>query len=221
MTAARTLLAAAAALLASSAPAATVEDAQAWINLTAMGSIKDRAIYFVEVQPRVAEDRPHLPALLLRGGLGWKFSDAVSLYAGYLHVVHPDRNEERPFAQLSWSMADLAGGRLSSRHRLEHRRVSTGSDVGWRLRAMLRYVHPLGPPRRPRALVSVEPFVAFDETDWGQRRGLDQVRTFAGLEVPLKGKSTIEIGYLNQAINGPGAADRMNHVASLSLLVRP
>ena len=208
------------------AHAATKEDAGAWINLTAMGSLKGRALYFVEVQPRFAEDRPHLSQLLLRGGIGWKLSDAVSVYAGYLHLIQPvegghDRNEERPFAQLNWSLGSLAGGTLAMRQRLEFRSVSTGSELGWRLRSMLRYVHPLGASTAPRALVSVEPFIAFDDTDWGQHKGLDQVRTFAGLEVPLAGKSTIEVGYLNQAIDGPGRANRMNHVAAVSLFYRP
>lgn len=213
-------------LIAAPALSATREDAQAWINLTATGSIGPRALYFVEVQPRFAEDDPNVAAVLLRGAIGWKLSDRVSVHGGFLHAVlpqasGPDRSEERPFVQLNWSIGRPGGGALTMRTRLEHRRVSDGSDVGWRARSMLRYVHPIGDPKRTRALVSVEPFVAFNDADWGARKGLDQVRTFAGFEVPLAGRSTIEAGYLNQAINGPGPANRMNHVVSLALFIRP
>jgi hypothetical protein len=103
---------------------------------------------------------------------------------------------------------------------VEHRRLSTGNDTGWRLREMLRYVRPIGTPQRTRALLSVEGFAALNDTDWGAKAGFDQLRSFAGVEVPIGGTSTLELGYLNQAINDPARRIRMNHVASLALFVR-
>ena len=144
-----------------------------------------------------------------------------------MHVLLPNpvgrnANEDRLFAQLSWNLADLAGGKLSCRSRIERRRISTGHDTGWRAREMLRYVHPLTTPDRPRALVSLELFGALDDTDWGARAGFDQARTFVGLEVPIKGStSTFEIGYLNQTVNAAGGVVRVNHIASLALFIRP
>ena len=99
--------------------------------------------------------------------------------------------------------------------------MANGNDVGWRFREMLRYVHPLTTPEKTRALVSVEGFVALNDTDWGATGGFDQARSFAGVEVPIGGKSTLEIGYLNQAINDPNRRIRMNHIASLALFIRP
>ncbi|MBU3077070.1 DUF2490 domain-containing protein [Sphingomonas quercus] len=218
--------AAAFACLAAPALAGTSEDAQLWANATLMGSLKGRLSYFAEIQGRMGDDAGRLHQLLLRPAIGWKFSDALTVYGGYAHIMLPgrhgqDRNEERLFTQISWTLGNIAGGTLSSRTRLEHRRLSNGGDTGWRAREMIRYVHPVAGPKAPRALVWSEPFVALNDTDWGARGGFDQIRTFAGVELPLAGRSTIELGYLNQLINDPGGRKRMNHVASVTLFARP
>jgi len=219
----------AAVLTALAAPAAaeTVEDRQMWINVTAIGVVKGSDLaWFAEVQPRFVGDAARTGTLILRGAAGWRVSPAFTGYLGYARVISPvedgrDRAEDRLFLQASWTLGDLAGGTLSSRTRLEHRRLSTGRDTGWRLREFVRWVRPLGSPKRARALLSVEPFVAFNDTDWGARGGFDQVRTFAGVEVPVGGRSTVEVGYLNQLVDAPGRVTRMNHVASLALFLRP
>lgn len=209
------------------ARAATVEDEQVWLNATVIGTLPGSNVaYFAEVQPRFVDGAGRLGQLILRPAIGWKFSNAVTAYGGYAHVVNPveggrDRNEERLFVQLSWTLPKIGEGTLSSRSRIEHRQQSNGEDTGWRLREMIRYVHPLGRPAATRLLLSTEAFVALNDTDWGARGGFDQLRSFIGAEIPLAGRSTIEAGYLNQTVNAPGGLTRMNHVASISLFVRP
>jgi hypothetical protein len=212
-------------LIAAPAAAEIVDDEQVWINATLMGSAKGRLLYFAEIQPRLSSD--HGPQqIILRPAIGWQAMRRLALYGGYARVVLPSesaagRHEDRWFGQASWTIAKLAGGTVSTRSRIEHRRLSTHQDSGWRLRHMVRYVHPLsGRPKVPRALVSYEGFVALNDTRWGARKGYDQGRAFAGFEVPLHGKSTLELGYLNQRINDPGGRIRQNHVASIALFVR-
>jgi hypothetical protein len=200
-------------------------DQSSWTNVTVMGSA-GKAAYFVEVQPRVGDGASSLQQVLFRGALGAQLSPKVVFYGGYSHILTmrenaAGSNEERLFGQLSWTIGALGGGTLSSRTRLEHRRVSNGRDVGWRLRDMIRYVHPIAGPAKPRALVWAEPFVAFNDTDWGARKGFDQLRSFAGFEIPLAGKSTLEAGYMNQRTNLTGGRIRSNHIASLTFFIRP
>ena len=218
-------LAAIALTIAAPAAAATVEDEQVWLNATVMQTTKGGFAWFAEVQPRIGNGVSRMQQLILRPAIGWRLSDKVTAYGGYAHVAlpiedGPDRNEERFFGQVSWTMGPVGGGTLSSRSRVEHRRLSNGRETGWRLREMLRYVHPIGAPQRTRALVSLEGFAALNDTDWGARAGFDQLRSFAGVEVPIGGKSTLELGYLNQAINDPARRIRMNHVASLAVFLR-
>ncbi|EQB30101.1 DUF2490 domain-containing protein [Sphingobium ummariense] len=222
----RLALAAVPALLSTAAQARTAEDEQAWLNLTAMGSIKGDLVYFAELQPRFGDGVSRLDQLLLRGAVGWKLSPAATLYQGYAHIVVPveggrDVNEERSFQQLSWTLGKPWGGELSSRTRLEQRWRSDGDDMGWRLREMLRYEKPLrADSNAVNALVYAEGFVALNDTDWGARGGFDQLRTFLGVELGLPGASTAELGYLNQLINQAGSNSRVNHVASVTIFFR-
>ncbi|SER95658.1 DUF2490 domain-containing protein [Sphingobium sp. YR768] len=214
------------ALFAAPTHAATSEDEQFWLNLTAMGSIKDEIVYFAEVQPRVGDSVSRVDQALFRGALGWKFSPSLTLYQGFAHVVVPveggkDVNEERSFQQVSWIMGKPWDGELSSRTRLEQRWRSNGADMGWRLREMLRYEKPLkANSDAVNALVYAEGFVALNDTDWGARSGFDQLRSFVGAELGLPGASTLEVGYLNQLINQRAGDIRVNHVASVTLFFR-
>lgn len=209
------------------AQAATTQDEQAWINLTAMGSLSGKLVYLAEWQPRFGDGGSRLDQMILRGALGWKLTPAMTVYQGYAHIAVPveggrDINEERGFQQLSWTLGKPWGGELSSRSRLEQRWRSDGGDMGWRLRQMLRYERPLKPGSQAvNALVSVEGFVALNDTDWGARGGFDQLRTFLGAELGIKGASTLEVGYLNQIVNQSRGRTRVNHVASITLIVRP
>ncbi|WP_188064052.1 DUF2490 domain-containing protein [Sphingobium sp. KCTC 72723] len=214
------------ALLCTPAAARTSQDEQLWVNLTAMGPVSGDIVYFAEIQPRVGDGVSRLDQALLRGAVGVKLSDRVTLYQGYAHVAVPiaggrDVNEERSFQQLNWSLGRPWGGDLSSRTRLEQRWRSDGNDMGWRLREMLRFEKPLREGSDAvNALVYAEGFLALNSTDWGARSGFDQLRSFAGVEVGLPGASTLELGYLNQAINQRGGDSRINHVASVTLFFR-
>ncbi|WIW89258.1 DUF2490 domain-containing protein [Sphingobium sp. V4] len=214
------------ALLSAPAVAATSEDEQFWLNLTAMGSVKDELVYFAEVQPRIGDGVSRVDQALFRGALGWKFSPSLTLYQGFAHIVVPteggkDVNEERSFQQVSWTLGKPWGGELSSRTRLEQRWRSDGDDMGWRLREMIRYEKPLkAGSDAVNALVYAEGFAALNDTDWGARSGFDQLRSFAGAEIGLPGASTLEVGYLNQLINQRAGNTRVNHVASVTLFFR-
>jgi len=205
------------------AAAQTSQDEQAWINLTVQGPVAGDIVYFLEAQPRLGDGVSRLDQLILRGAVGVRVTPRLTLFQGYAHVAQPiaggpDRNEERSFQQVTW-LPPVATGELTSRTRLEQRFRSDGDDTGWRLREMLRYELPLkGTGVRP--LGSVEAFVHLNDTDWGTRHGFDQVRTFLGVEVPIFGKSTAELGYLNQVIDQTGGRTAVNHVASISFFIR-
>jgi len=202
------------------------EDQQVWVNLTAMGSLKDRLVYFAEVQPRSGDGVDRLDQLLLRGAVGLKLSPALTVYQGFAHVIVPregarDVNEERSFQQISLQIARPFGGELSGRTRFEQRWRSDGDDMGLRLRQMIRFEKPLrADAKGPNALLWTEPFIALNNTDWGAQAGFDRVRSFGGLELPLGGASTAEIGYMNECINQTAGRSRMNHIASITLFFR-
>lgn len=201
------------------------EDAQAWLLVLAQGPVAADVVYFFEVQPRFGNDVSQLSQLLIRPAIGVKLSEKVSVYHGYANVRTPatgrsDTRENRAFQQVNLSLGKPAGVALSSRTRFEQRWLSTGDDVGFRLREMVRAALPVSRDGKVALLASVEVFVALNDTDWGAHSGLDRVRSFAGVQLPLSGKSTVELGYLNQYVKTAARRDSVDHVAAVNLMLR-
>lgn len=205
--------------------AQTIEDEQAWLNLTVAGRASGKVLYMLDLQPRFGDGASRLDTLIARPAIGWQLTPRLSAYQGYAYVLNPvdsgrDRREHRSFQQLFWLIRP-GETEVLTRFRLEQRWPTAGQDTGWRLRGLARAETPLGRRSRVKALGWVEGFAHLNTTDWGARKGFDQVRLFAGIEVPVQGRTTLEAGYLNQLINDPGGRSRMRHAASLTLFVRP
>jgi hypothetical protein len=205
---------------------AATHDEQLWFQAIGQGTISGDLVYFAEIQSRFGNSMDGLDQMLIRPAIGVKLSDRLAVYQGYAYVRTPqagggETHEHRSFQQINWSLGRLAGGSLSSRSRIEQRWLSNGEDMGWRLRQMLRLAVPMREEvKGPAALVYAEGFVALNDTDWGARRGFDRLRSFAGIELPMSGKSTIEVGYLNQYTKNRGRTDDMDHVLLLTLQLR-
>ena len=205
--------------------AQTTQDEAIWLNGTVMGPISGRLIFFGEIQPRISDGASRLSQVIIRPAIGWQASKAVSLYQGYAHVVDPldgpDRVEDRLFQQVTWNVGKIGRLEVQSRSRLEQRWRNDGDGMSLRARQLLRFEYPLAPgDRRIAALGWTEAFVGLKSAQWGGVTGFDQIRTFAGVEVPLAGKSTLELGYLNQTRDAPGRRTNMAHVLSVTALFR-
>ncbi|MDP4022403.1 DUF2490 domain-containing protein [Methylobacterium sp. NEAU 140] len=207
------------------AAAEAVRPGQLWLNTTVFGSLGDAA-FFAEVQPRFGNGISQLDQLLLRPAVGWKVNPDLTLYQGYARIEdHGPRDrvrfEDRSFQEINWQLGVIGGVQVSSRTRFEQRWQSYGRDVGFRLRENLRFSVPLTEAKNGVAAVaSSEVFVALNDTDWGGRAGFDRVRTFVGVALPIGGKSTFEIGYLNQTFRTPANGFDMDHILALNVLVR-
>ncbi|MBX9884324.1 MAG: DUF2490 domain-containing protein [Novosphingobium sp.] len=215
-------LAATFALAAAPAHAAD-EDVQVWTAFTATVDASPRVVVWLEAQFRFTNDASRLGQTLLRPGIGYRFDANTVATLGYAYVpTNPPGprflSEHRIWEQLAFRIAGNGKGpTLTARTRLEQRFVEGTPGVGLRLRQQVRFSVPLA--GKVRALAWTEPFVAFTTTQWGQRRGLDRLRSFGGLAFPVARKVTIEPGYINQWVLRP-ARDRVEHVGSLTVAAR-
>lgn len=216
----RRIAAAVALLAAAPAPAADV-DTQQWTTLIVQGPVGGRAVALVEVQPRLTDDVSRLGQLILRGGVGLTLASGVTLLAGYHYQRNDDdrglTHEHRAWQQVQAPLWRGGGGRtLVTRWRLEERTFVGAGDLGWRLRGRLTLALPLTGPGSFGPLLHSEGFVTFNDTDWGQQRGLDQWRNFIGVSMPLTRLLSLEAGYMNQYL-WRRQGDRSNHIANITL----
>lgn len=207
--------------LMSAVPAAAQHDNQVWAASFASGPVREgsRVLVWWDAHARFRDEGDHLDTTILRPGVGWRASPRLDLWAGYAHITlrrpGPDGAEHRTWQQATYPIAEVAGGRLTGRTRLEQRFREGGDETGWRVRQFVRWSRPVAGPDVSLVL-SNETFIALNETDWGQRDGYDQNRAFAGLGWQMTRKFRVEGGYMNQRIEGGSGPDRRNDNLVLS-----
>lgn len=210
------------AVLLATAPAvaqAATDDVQQWSTASVQAKLSDKLIGTAEVVGRFTDDVSRLGQLEIRAVLGTPISKKVTVSVGFVHVITyaktgRDGIEETPLAQLNWNMGKIFGGALSSRTRLEDRFARGASNMALRARSQVKWSKPLR-AHGPSAVLWVEPFYSFNRTS-AVRPGIDQFRTFAGLNFKLSKHADIDIGYLNQYLNR-ATGDRSNHAVAISL----
>lgn len=199
-------------------------DEQIWVPMFVQGPVSGRLVTWLEAQPRFTNGGDRLGQLLLRPGLGVQIDPATTAILGYALVDtypegRPRIREHRIWQQLQTRIAGTPNKAvLISRTRLEQRFVEGQDDDAMRLRQFLRGQVWFG--NKGLSLVGfTEAFIGLEATPWGQQTGLEQLRTFAGVGIPLSKQLTLEAGYLNQRLIRPGD-DRTNHVLNINLFYR-
>jgi hypothetical protein len=155
--------------------------------------------------------------VLVRPGLGYRLSDAVSLWAGYAYVGAYADGPPNVYEHRAWQQA-LVGGSvgqltLQLRPRVEQR-FRGGEDPALRARLFARANVALW-PKGPLAIATWdEVFVQLHTTSWGAPGGFDQNRLFLGLGF-TQGALRLEAGYLSAIVRR--ADDSLLHQQNLAL----
>jgi hypothetical protein len=206
-----------------------LNDFQTWGNITAIGNLGvvtpelKSFKYWLEGQGRFGNNSSTFSQGVLRGGLGYRVNNDVSLWLGYAFVP-----TDQPFAKIPFDEHDIweqllwthkfEAVTLTSRTRVEQRFIPTGNDVGLRLLQQLKAFMPLVCAPSFSLVASDEYFVNLNKTDYGARAGFDQNWVFAGLGYNFNPNIRTEIGYMLQYINKPVGADRKHDILLLNLM---
>ena len=199
------------ALAGAGAAHAADDDTQVWAVVNATKALNDRTVLTLDGQARFSDDASRLGQLIFRPSVGWRLDGTTTASLGYVYnrstpKGRPAINEHRSWQQATFRLAgDGKGVTLTGRTRLEQRWVEGRDGAGWRLRQQVRVTTPL--KNGLRGVVWTEPFIGLNQTSWGQRDGLNQWRSFAGVAAPISKTVTLEPGYLHQRAfrTGPDA----------------
>lgn len=211
-----------------SADAQTADDGGLWMSFNGNGAGREVGLqhpklkWWFDGHLRFLDDAEGFNQSIVRPGIGWDLGNDAALWAGYgwIHnapVGGGDFDEHRLWQQYTWAPKCDDWSYLF-RSRFEQRWLDRGNDTGLRFRQMFRASKQLAHHPRITAVVWDEMFIHLNDTDWGARAGFDQNRVFAGFGFKrcTTDRLRTEIGYLNQAINRPGSANRVNHILSIN-----
>ncbi len=203
------------------APAAARSDGQLWLTGNLSADVAARWRFSQEIITRFSDNRNGLYEVESNTMLGYRFGKKVTLWLGYTHdPLYAAGNftqlERRFRQQVSIDNALKIGrGTVSGRMRLEERWREGASGPGLRLRPYAKYSLPV---RNKLALVvSHETFINLNTTAFQRVQGVDRMRNFAGVNVPLNRRIGAEVGYLNQYGFVRNGDDTVDHVAALTL----
>lgn len=190
----------------------------------ATGNTSSKWSYWFEAQARYVDLESGANQWLLRPGLGYSYSDNVSLWAGYSRfrtrrATGAVVEEDRWWQQVNWQAGPGLGGNLSFRARFEERTVSFDGDIRVILRLQGRYTRPLSD--NTSLVLAIEPFFDVVDTDWGGPAGFDQNRISIGVNRRLGSDWSLEVGYMNQLVRPNAGEDRSIHLGIVNLRYRP
>jgi len=191
-----------------------IQGAQVWSLNTLKGPIDQagRWDYYLEVQPRIDLEDQERTRILLRPAVIFNLDADQSLWAGVLDLrdAEFDHQEFRTWEQYQRN-DKIEGVILLNRTRFEERIKSGESNIGLRLRHMLRAQIPFSEHKNWSVVVFDEIFLGLNQNASQAVQGFDQNRLFGGFRVDLRPDTRLEFGYMNQ-ITG----NRMNHIPFIS-----
>jgi len=186
------------------------QDAGSWLQVVGEGSLKvinpnlEKARIWVEGQTRFDGNWDHWYQGMVRTAIGYSLSDRATIWAGYTWL--PTQNIGKPYysQQDVWPafryVLPTSFGSISFRTMVESNFIA-GSDVRFRPRQMIRFMHPFDFEPRLNLIAWDEFFIRANSTKYGGNAGFDQNRAFAGLGWSFNKNVRAEFGYMNQYLD--------------------
>jgi hypothetical protein len=179
---------------------------QTWVGFTAQGPIRDPLLMFVDLAGGFHGDM-HPVAFVVRPALGLRLPHGFSVFAGYSYVSFWDaehrRGEEHVAFQQVAYQAPFSVVELFGRARGEQR-FRAGSDVGYRLRALVQLNVPFWRRAPLQVVLWNEAFLGLNQPgDW-QPALMDQNLFFAGFGWQPDSHFRAEVGYQGALVPRPG-----------------
>ena len=198
--------------------AAQQQDAQLWTQINTNVPLTDGVRVTLEQIARFSDRQDGLYQTEFGALLGIKAAKGIELGVGYRKVGAHNGNTGADEDRIRQQVVGTFGG-FTTRFRVDERFNPRGSEIGFRVRPLLRYNQRLGTGKWA-LFVSHESFFLPNSTRWGQRSGYERMRNIVGFVVPVGRLMTADVGYLNQF--RPGRSDaraQMDHALNLQLTI--
>ena len=204
-------------------PAMAKTESGIWTTVSTTTTLPDDWSLYGEVVVRSEDRFDGVRQVQLRGLVTHPVVDGVRIGVGYVRTENsptgrPNTHEDTPFPEVDWEVAQVVGGQLSSRTRMEFRFRSDGFDTSYRLRQQVRYSLPLG--HGPKLRLSEEAFFELADAGRPNTAGYTESRLAAGVQVPVGKHLTVEPGYLAQISRVRRGPDIARHLINLTIATK-
>ena len=208
--------------LAAPACAAADEDTQLWTVLSASGKLHGRLMGNIDAVVRTSTEQDAVSSAEATAMLGLHVSDRATLWAGggISRIRVAGRGEatlHRGRQQFNLALGKLGRATLSARTMVEERWWLGQGGAGVRIRQQLRVSEPVG-RKKTAIFVTTEPIWNLNSTSWGQRQGLNRLRSSIGLSLAVTPHLRGDFGYLNDYDFRPNRIDREIHAALINFV---
>jgi hypothetical protein len=205
--------------LVASVPAfAQQQDEQLWLQVNTNVPLTDKLRLTLEQIARFSDRQRGLFQTEFGGILGYKVADNVEIGMGYRRVGAHNGNSGAHEHRLRQHVI-ATFGRVTTRFRVDERFNPRGSEIGFRIRPLIRYNHPVG-DKGFALFVSHESFFLPNSTNWGQRAGYERMRNITGVVLPIAKGVSGDLGYLNQyRFSRDTSRAQMDHALSFQLSI--
>jgi hypothetical protein len=207
---------------ATAAPAqAQDQDAQLWTTTTATFDLGDETSFSAQFVARFSDAAGGVSELQMQADVETEAREGVRVGGGYSYVPRYDQGrltsrEHRLRQQVSARLAEVLGGRVDGRLRLEERWRDDKDDMMLRLRGRIMWTRPIGPDELA-VRVWHESFVQLNDTDWGGAARYSRMRNQVSLRRKLSEVMTGELGYLSQYSIAEAGPDELVHALTFAL----
>jgi hypothetical protein len=165
--------------------------------------------YYFEVQPRFDLEQSANSRLLIRPAVIYNLDADQSLWLGALENYDFDLQSREFRTWEQYQRIDRADRVIIlNRTRFEQRFKNGETDIGLRLRHMIRAQVPMGEESKWSIVVFDEAFIGMNENPSQPYKGFDQNRAFLGVRLDGNRGDFFELGYMNQYTN-----EAMNNIA--------
>jgi len=201
---------------------AASHDAQTWLTGAADIQLDDRWALDIEINGRFTDVADRLGESQYKAVFTRQLSPSFSASAGLGRMIKHnagagDRNENRLWQAATWSPGEIAGVAVATRTQLEQKFIS--GDLGWRARQRISFKRPLN--ERTHLFATGEAYFTLNDTNYGARKGFEQLRLGGGAGYRVSESVTLKASYLNRWKVQAGAEDEISHIIGLTVVLRP
>jgi hypothetical protein len=195
-------------------------DSESWSLINVNFVLPRKWRVSLEAQNRVANNLREQDRLLLRGAIGYQLHPKWSLWLGHAWTpsYQPRYNSEhRVFQQVifqhRFKRLDVA-----NRTRLEERFIAGMGETSYRFRTLFRGQYFLDARRKWSLVANDEIFFNLNNASRATSSGLDQNRTYVGVNHTFNPHVNLDVGYQMLILNRPAPqVNRLGHTLLVAL----